>query len=145
MVMTFRRKSVAIGFAVLFLAAPAAAADYEWPVVRVIDGDTVEVDAHSNMPPELATIGVRLRGVDTPETWNPKCEAERKAGEAAAAFTKAEITKAGNVIVRDPAWGKWGGRVIASLVLDGHTLSSLLIEAGHGRLYAGGKRKGWCQ
>jgi len=25
-------------------AAPASAADYAWPVVRVVDGDTVKVD-----------------------------------------------------------------------------------------------------
>ena len=114
-------------------------------MVRVIDGDTVEVDASSDMPPELASIRVRLRAVDTPETWRPKCEAERQAGEAATAFTKAAIAKAGNVIVRDPTWGKWGGRVVASLILDGQALSQTLIAAGHGRPYDGGQRKGWCQ
>lgn len=46
--------------------------------------------------------------------------------------------------MRDQRWGKYGGRVVANLVLDGRTLSSLLIKAGHGRPYAGGKRKGWC-
>ena len=66
-------------------------------------------------------------------------------GEAATAFTKAAVTKAGSIVVRDPSWGKYGGRVIANLVLDGRTLSTMLIEAGHGRAYAGGKRQGWCE
>ena len=114
-------------------------------MLLVIDGDTVEVDASSDMPPELVSIRVRLRAVDTPETWRPKCEAERQAGEAATAFTKAAIAKAGNVIVRDPTWDKWGGRVVASLILDGQALSQTLIAAGHGRPHDGGKRKGWCQ
>ena len=40
---------------------------YRWPIVKVIDGDTIKVDARGDFPPELATLNVRLRGVDTPE------------------------------------------------------------------------------
>ena len=49
-------KRLAILAAALATAAPVAgnAADYAWPVVRVIDGDTVAVDASADMPPELA-------------------------------------------------------------------------------------------
>lgn len=112
--------------------------------MKVIDGDTVAVDASADMPPELAAIKVRLRDVDTPETWRPKCDRERAAGEAATAFAKRRIDEATSIVVRDPSYGKYGGRVIANLVLDGRTLSDLLIEAGHGRPYAGGKRQGWC-
>ena len=125
-------------------AASAWTADYDWPVVRVIDGDTVQVDASADIPPELASIRVRLRGVDTPETWKPKCERERQAGEAATAFTEVAIAEARIVHVRDPAWGKWGGRVVADLVLDGQSLSEALIAAGHARSYDGGKRRNWC-
>ena len=130
--------------ATLLLVVPVAAADYEWPVVRVIDGDTVEVDASADMPPELASVRVRLRGVDAPGTWKPKCESERQAGNAATAFTKAALARAGSIVIRDPAWGKYGGRVIANMVLDGETLSARLIAAGLGRPYSGGKRQGWC-
>ena len=136
---------IAFAFVIAMLAVPAVAADYEWTVVRVVDGDTVKVDASADMPPELASVAVRLRDVDTPETWKPKCESERRAGEAATAFTKAAVTKAGSIVVRDPSWGKYGGRVIANLVLDGQTLSAMLIEAGHGRAYAGGRRQSWCR
>jgi len=138
-----RRCAIAVALAVA-LPGTAAGGDYDWPVVRVIDGDTVQVDASADMPPELASLAVRLRGVDTPETGRPECEAERRAGNAAAAFTKASLVKAGSVLVRDPAWGKYGSRVIANLVLDGETLSAMLIDAGHGRPYSGGKRRGWC-
>jgi len=142
----FRLPVAAIGLAVSLLATPLPAADYSWPVVRVVDGDTVKVDASADLPPELASLSVRLRGVDTPEKGRrAKCEAERQAGRAATAFTEAAVAGAGNVLVRDPAWGKWGGRVIADLILDGSPLSSVLIEAGHGRPYDGGRRKGWCR
>ena len=127
------------------VAAKAVAADYAWPVVRVVDGDTIQVDASANMPPELASIKVRLRGVDTPDKgrW-AKCEAEKRAAFEATDFTKRTIGEAASIVVRDPSWGKWGGRVIANLILDGRPLSALLIEAGHGRAYDGGKRRSWC-
>ena len=33
---------------------------YRWPIVKVIDGDTIKVDASGDFPPELATLNVRL-------------------------------------------------------------------------------------
>lgn len=139
-----------VGFAALLSAAllfcaPAVAGDYGWPVVRVVDGDTVKVDASADMPPELASLSVRLLGVDTPEKGRrAKCPSERAAGQAATAFTEAAVNRAARVLIRDPAWGKWGSRVIADLILDGKSLSASLIEAGHGRPYDGGKRGSWC-
>ena len=125
--------------------ANAMAADYDWPVLRVVDGDTVAVDASTDLPPELARLNVRLRGVDTPEKGGrAKCPAERQAGQAATAFTGAAIAEAHHILVRDPEWGKWGGRVVADLILDGRSLSHALIATGHGRPYSGGRRGSWC-
>ena len=137
---------VALAVPVLMLAAvPVRAADYSWPVVRVIDGDTVAVDASADLPPELSDLKVRLRGVDTPERGGrAKCEEERAAGQAATAFAVAAISEAAAVVIRDPEWGKWGGRVIADLVVDGRSLAAALIADGYGRTYDGGKRAGWC-
>ena len=95
------------------------------------------------LPPELASLSVRLRGVDTPEKGRrAKCNAEKQAAAAATAFAEEAIQKAGSIVVRDPAWGKWGGRVVADLILDDFSLSSALLEAGHARRYDGGKRGG---
>ena len=122
------------------------AADYAWPVVRVIDGDTVAVDVSGDLPPGLADLTVRLRGVDTPEKgWRAKCDAEREAGQAATAFMEAALAGAGEVVIRDPAWGKWGGPVIADLIVNSRSLAAALIAFGHGRAYNGGKRGGWCE
>ena len=126
-------------------AGQAGAADYAWPVVRVIDGDTVAVDASADMPPELADVKVRLKDVDTPEKGGrAKCDEERDAGQAATAFTEKAVNEAAAIVVRDPKWGKWGGRVVADLMLDGRSLSAWLIAAGHGRAYDGGRRGSWC-
>ena len=143
--MKHRTPPLALLAVLLLAAADAYAGDYNWPVVRVVDGDTVAVDASADLPPELADLKVRLRGVDTPEKGGrAKCEAERAAGQAATAYTEAAIVEASSVVTRDPEWGKWGGRVVAELLLDGRALSEALIASGHGRPYEGGRRGGWC-
>lgn len=130
----------------LLCASVSQAADYSWPVVRVVDGDTVKVDASADIPLELASIAVRLRGVDTPEKgWRAKCETEKRAGTVATNFTKDAINKSRAIIIRNPTWGKYGGRVIADIILDERSLSALLIQTGHGRAYLGGKRESWCE
>ena len=143
--MSLRNLSVLFLPALALVAGPAGAADYAWPVVRVIDGDTVAVDASADMPPELAVVKVRLKDVDTPEKGGrAKCPDERDAGQAATAFTESAVAEASAIVVRDPKWGKWGGRVVADLVLDNRSLSASLIAAGHGRAYDGKKRGSWC-
>lgn len=122
------------------ISHPSNAADYAWPVVRVTDGDTVAVDTLSDLPAELANLRVRLRAIDTPEKRpRAKCAADRAAGQAATAYTQAVIALARKIVVRDTAWGKWGGRVVADLVVEGHSHSATLIAAGHGRYYDGRK------
>lgn len=83
--------------------------------------------------------------MDTPEKGpRAKCPEEREAGQAATWFTGRAIYKAQEIVVRNPTWGKWGGRVIADIVLDGHSLSSMLITTGLSRPYDGGRRRSWC-
>ena len=140
--------AVALAAVLCTTSARGADANYLWPVTRVIDGDTVAVKV-PGLPPELTEIRVRLRGVDTPEKgWRAKCEEERVKGKAATDFTRMQIDVAkrndSQIVVRNPKWGKYGGRVIADLVLDGKTLSDLLKKAGHGRPYSHGKRPNWC-
>ena len=129
-------------------AAPLSAqgADYDWPLVRVIDGDTVLVDASADMPPELAALRVRLRGVDAPEIGaRAGCGAERELGAKAKALAEAALTGI-SVTVRNPEWGRWGGRVIADLILPAEEpLAESLLLAELARPWAGGEAApGWC-
>ena len=83
--------------------------------------------------------------MDAPERGGrAACEAERAAGEAAAAFVEAALAPARTVATRDPAWDKWGGRVVADLVVDGRSLARALVASGHARAYDGGRRGSWC-
>jgi endonuclease YncB( thermonuclease family) len=121
-------------------------------VVRVIDGDTVEVRARI-WPGQFVETRVRLRGVDTPETRRPQCEAERTAGHAAAAFTEAWVAGPADADVdagAAPAFslyevdlGSFAGRVVARLGRsDGADLSDALVAAGLAVAY--GEDGPWC-
>lgn len=117
-------------------AAPAAEANpLGWRFVEARDGNTLAF-AMDALPPALARVLVRVKGVDTPEHRRPKCEWERRAGEAATAYTRAVLEAARTIELADPAWGKYGGRA----PVDGADLANALIGAGHGRAYDGGRR-----
>ena len=132
--------------ALALLPLPAQAEDFAWPVVRVIDGDTVLVDASADLPAALAKLRVRLPGVDAPEIGaRAECEAEREAGERAAAVVGDLLDAAISVVVRDPEWGKWSGRVVADIVLDGeHSLRAVLAGAGYVHPDYLHTDPGWC-
>lgn len=122
----------------------APAAEYQWPVIGIVDGDTIRVDL-PGLPPELAPVEVRVRGVDTPEAGSrAKCDDEASRAAEATAYTEALVMRGGKVTFRDPAWDKYGGRVLATVLINGQDLAALLIGAGKGRAYDGGKRAGWC-
>jgi len=135
----------------LLVATPAQAdtpPSYRWPVLEVTDGDTLKVTI-PGLPPELNPVGVRLLGINTPETGHrADCTSERVRGERAKAEAKrlvAAALKAGQPIeFREVKWDKYGGRVDAKVLLGGRDLARTLILMGLGRPYDGGKRAGWC-
>ncbi len=49
-----------------------------------------------------------------------------------------------SVRLTDVRPGKYAGRIIADVWVDGRKLSALLIAKNLGRPYHGGRREGWC-
>lgn len=136
-------KYIAIAFLLASTAAEAIEG-YQWPIIRVIDGDTLETRLNG-LPDPLQKVKVRFRGVDTPEKGHrAKCEDERRRADQASLFTKEVIEKAKQILFSSPKWGKYGGRIIADVWVDGRNLADLLIYENLARPYNGGKRKGWC-
>lgn len=128
----------------LFGVAGRALADgetYQWPILSVVDGDTIRVIL-SPMPPLFKKNSVRVDGVDTPETKG-KCKAERELAAKAKKFTTDEIRRAKVVEFSNIKKEKYG-RVLARVTIDGRDLADLLIAEGLARPYSGEKRKGWC-
>ena len=119
---------------------------YDWPVTRVIDGDTVEFEANFLPVPLKPRLSLRVLGVDTPEkSWRAECESEAARGEAASKFTTDLLDNATVVKVELVKWDKFGGRVLGDIIIDGASLTGLLIANGFARPYDGGKKESWCE
>jgi endonuclease YncB( thermonuclease family) len=118
---------------------------YDFPITRVIDGDTVAFQATFLPPPLKQELSIRVFGVDTPEKGHrAQCPAEDQRGQAASAFTKNAISKAQKRQVAIADWDKYGGRVLGDILLDGQSLRTMLIQNGFAREYYGEAKTSWC-
>ena len=119
---------------------------YDTVLTRVIDGDTVAFQAPFLPAPLKQELSIRVFGVDTPEKgFRAKCPSEDARGQAATAFTKAQINASSKrqVILMD--WDKYGGRVLGDVLLDGKSLRMMLIQNGYAREYYGEAKTSWCE
>lgn len=106
------------------------------------DGDTVTVRAWI-WPGQSVETAVRVRGIDTPEIMG-KCEAEKIAAVAAREAARTILSGGRQIELRDIENDKYGGRVLASVTVDGRDLAALMITTGLARAYKGGNREDWC-
>lgn len=117
---------------------PIASPEGDCRIVRVVDGDTVNL-----ICPEDGIQSARLLGFDTPEKYAPKCLAEFVAAEKASWHLRALIQKANRLSLGFDGRDQYG-RALARLEIDGVDVARLMIRAGHARTYGGGLRGGWC-
>jgi endonuclease YncB( thermonuclease family) len=118
---------------------------YDAVITRVIDGDTVGIAATWLPAPLKPELSIRVFGVDTPEKGHrAMCPSEAARGEAATAFTKAQINAATKrqIVLMD--WDKYGGRVLGDVLLNGQSLRGMLIANGFAREYYGEAKQSWC-
>lgn len=112
-------------------------------ILRVIDGDTLEVRAR--LWPDLAmTTRLRLRGIDAPEQRG-HCDHERALAETATRRVES-LVASGAWLVTDVSRDKFGGRMVGRLVsASGLDIGDRLLAEGLARRYEGrSKRQGWC-
>lgn len=129
----------------LFFSQHLYASTYDWPITRVIDGDTVAFQADWLPDPLKKELSIRVYGVDTPEKGHrAKCPSEDTRGRAATEFTKQAIlaAKKRQIVLRE--WDKYGGRVLGDVMLDGKSLREMLITRGFARPYFGEAKTSWC-
>ncbi|UZP67987.1 thermonuclease family protein [Desulfovibrio mangrovi] len=113
--------------------------DMEAVVVRVVDGDTIIVDI-PDLPPVIGkNIGIRISGCDTPELHDKRPEKRALAQQAKSFVTT--LLQGKKVRLKDVKRGKYF-RLIADVVIQQISLSTLLIDEGYAKPYFGGK-KGW--
>lgn len=108
----------------------------EAEVIRVIDGDTVLVEAMP-WPDHRISTYVRLRGIDAPELKS-KCAAFRNAARQAQEQLMALMAGQSRVTLTAISGDKYFGRVVADLNLDdGRRPATLLLEGGLVEPYQG--------
>ncbi|MCD2174710.1 thermonuclease family protein [Rhizobium sp. C4] len=108
-------------------------------VLRVLDGDTVEVRAYP-WPQQSVDVLVRLRGIDAPEIHS-KCEAERARAEIARDRLSGMVAGQKHVLLTDIGGDKYFGRIVANLGLqDGEDAASTLILENLVQPYDGGRK-----
>lgn len=111
---------------------------------RVYDGDTIFVDIDNPEIPDVFRlgIGVRLRGIDTPE-MRGKCP--REVGLARHAKNRLlELLAGKTLVLKNVARDKYF-RLLANVYVDGTNVVDVMLREQHGVPYEGGKKKDWCE
>jgi micrococcal nuclease len=144
-----RKIKLSLMTAFIMVSSGALANPYNWPITRVIDGDTVEFGAPFMPDPLPKKLSIRVLGVDTPEKGHrASCPQEAAAAEKASQFTKDTLNRAyktnQQVLIELQSHDKYGGRVLGDVIVNGQRLSALLIANGHARPYFGEKKSSWC-
>ena len=116
---------------------------YRAKVVRVIDGDTVDVDIDLGFGIWQKNERVRIMGIDTPES-RTRDKIEKKFGLAAKAKLKSIL---GKDTVLKTTINKKGldmkgkfGRVLGDFLQDDKSVAKTMCETGHAVTYFGGAK-----
>ena len=117
--------------------------EYRAKVVRIIDGDTVDVDIDLGFGVWMKDERVRIMGIDTPES-RTRDKVEKKFGLAAKEKLKSLL---GNSTVLKTQINKKGedmkgkfGRILGDFTSDGKKVSKILCEEGFAVPYFGGSK-----
>jgi len=120
--------------------------EYKCKILRVVDGDTVDVDIDLGFGMWMHKERVRMMGIDTPES-RTRDKVEKLFGLASKARLK-ELLPIGSISVLkteidrsgEDSRGKFG-RVLGDFITnDDKRCTDILIEEGHAVAYFGGSK-----
>ena len=119
--------------------------EYDVTVIKVVDGDTVDVDIDLGFGVCLKDERVRIMGIDTPES-RTRDKVEDLFGEASKARLKELMKDGGKLITTEDKHGEdmkgKFGRILGDFrVADGRKVTDILIEEGHAVAYFGGSKE----
>ena len=119
--------------------------EYDVTVIKVVDGDTVDVDIDLGFGVTLKDERVRIMGIDTPES-RTRDKVEDLFGEAAKARLKELMKDGGKLNTTEDRKGEdmkgKFGRILGDFrVQDGRKVTEILIEEGHAVAYFGGSKE----
>ena len=121
--------------------------EYRCKVIKVVDGDTVDVDIDLGFDIVIKGERVRIMGIDTPES-RTRDKVEKKFGMASKARLKELIGGKSGPILKtqinrkgEDMRGKFG-RILGDFVTDnGRLVTDILVEEGHAVAYFGGSKE----
>ena len=123
--------------------------EYDVTVIKVVDGDTVDVDIDLGFGITLRDERVRIMGIDTPES-RTRDKVEDLFGEAAKARVKELMHEGGKLITTEDKNGEdmkgKFGRILGDFYVERfegkkERLTDILIEEGHAVAYFGGSKE----
>ena len=118
--------------------------EYDVTVIKVVDGDTVDVDIDLGFGVTLKDERVRIMGIDTPESRTSD-KVEDLFGEAAKARLKELMYGGAKLITTEDKHGEdmkgKFGRILGDFKMpDGRKVTDIMIEEGHCVPYFGGSK-----
>ena len=123
--------------------------EYDVKVVKVVDGDTVDVDINLGFGVELKDERVRIMGIDTPES-RTRDKVEDLFGEAAKARLKELMQFGAKLITTEDRHGEdmkgKFGRILGDFKVERYEcqpaerVTDILIAEGHAVAYFGGNK-----
>ena len=117
--------------------------EYRVEIVRVVDGDTVDVDIDLGFGVWLKKQRVRLYGIDTPESRTRDLN-EKKYGLMAKEYLKEMISNGAILKTRLDGKGKYGRILGEFIVLDNEVrvnVNQEMIDKHYGVAYYGQSKK----
>ena len=120
--------------------------EYKCTLLRVVDGDTIDVDIDLGFKVWLRKERVRMVGIDTPESRTRNL-AEKKLGLASKARLKELLPKTFMLVTHKDGKGKFG-RILGETIVDHPEFGKIdicnkMVEEGHARVYTGGTKVPW--
>ena len=123
--------------------------EYDVTVLKVVDGDTVDVDIDLGFGVCLKDERVRIMGIDTPESRTSD-RVEDLFGEAAKARLKELMKHGGKLITTEDKKGEdmkgKFGRILGDFYVERYEgqrerVTDILVEEGHAVAYFGGSKE----
>ena len=118
--------------------------EYKVNIIKVIDGDTVDVDIDLGFGMWIKDERVRMMGIDTPES-RTRDKIEKKFGLASKeklksilgkkSILKTQVNKKG-----EDMKGKFG-RILGDFIIDNKMATQILIDEGYAVAYFGGSKE----
>ncbi len=111
-------------------------------VEKVYDGDTFFAHVKGHKPIDGKAVGIRIRGIDTPEMKDNRPGVKKKARKAKE-IVESEFAKAKKIHLYNVSMNDKYGRMLATVFCDRKDLAKILLEKKLAKSYDGGTKKAW--